>query len=182
MKYQPLLERDPDNQLTNQTTVKMNWFDAILVPVLVLSIIGLSFVPATATVTDVNSTTVTQQVNQQRLAHGLKPLVVDVQLQQAAVAKAEDMVRRGYFAHYYENETPWDYINRTGDTDWRVAGENLAKNYDSSVVMVQAWMNSQKHRENILRAEYAKTGVAVVKTTLANGEAVTVTVQLFTGA
>ena len=38
-------------------------------------------------------------LNQQRAAHGLKPLRVDLKLTRAAAAHTADMLRRGYFSH-----------------------------------------------------------------------------------
>lgn len=155
--------------------------DAGLVTVISLSIIALSFLPVQASTSSVTAESVVQQVNLERVKHGLAPLQANNQLNEAAYQKAQDMVKKGYFAHYYQNQTPWDYLAKANVNDWQFAGENLAKNYQNPMAMVEAWMNSQLHRENILKSDYQQTGVAVVNTVLPNGEQVSVTVQLFTG-
>ena len=129
----------------------------------------------------VDKNQVIQLTNYERVNNGLNPLAENPLLSQSARLKAQDMIERGYFAHYYEQTTPWEFLHKTGVNDWRFAGENLAKNYDSSTLMVQDWMNSQKHKENILSDSYDEIGVAVVQATTKNGQPVMVTVQLFTG-
>jgi uncharacterized protein YkwD len=40
-----------------------------------------------------------------------------------------------------------------------IVGENVAMGYDSSASVVEAWMNSPEHRENILDPEFRRTGI-----------------------
>ena len=44
-------------------------------------------------------------------------------------------------------------------------GENLASNYKSAKSVVDAWMLSEGHRDNILRSEYTRGAIAVFQTT-----------------
>ncbi|RJR15488.1 CAP domain-containing protein [Candidatus Microgenomates bacterium] len=119
-----------------------------------------------------------EYTNQQRSAEGAPPLSLNEQLSQAAAGKAADMFGKDYWAHNGpEGETPWDFINGAGYA-YIVAGENLAKNFNDSQSVVQAWMDSPSHRENLLRNQYADVGFAVVNGTL-NGEDTTLVVQMF---
>ncbi len=40
-----------------------------------------------------------------------------------------------------------------------IVGENIVMGYDSSASMVEAWMNSPGHKENILDPEFRRTGI-----------------------
>lgn len=137
---------------------------------------------AAGSVTDELASAVIREGNLVREANGLADLAVDGRLTQAAQAKANDMLRRGYFAHYYQDSNPWQYIDATGYTDWHRAGENLAKNYQTAPSMVAAWLASPTHRANLLSADYTSTGVATATGLSSDGQTVTVTVQLFTGS
>src|SRR3989338_7182361 len=105
-------------------------------------------------------------------------LELNPELSLAAEKKAEDMFARNYWAHNGPNgSTPWDFIKGAGYT-YIYAGENLAKDFQNSNDVVQAWMKSPSHRENILRKEYQDIGFAVVNGVL-NGEETTLVIQMF---
>lgn len=119
-----------------------------------------------------------EQINSQRVNHNLTPLQLNTQLNQAAQQKGQDMLRRGYWAHTSPSgEEPWDFIAKSGYS-YNVAGENLARNFHSTEMMISAWMSSPTHRENIIHSKYEDTGIAVVKGTI-NGKPTTIVVQLF---
>lgn len=100
-------------------------------------------------------------INNQRTSNGLSPLEIDDDLQNVARIKAQDMVDNNYFAH--ESPTygsPFDMIKNNQIT-YRTAGENIAGNSDNKKA-VEAWMNSESHKNNILNNSYNYTGIAVV--------------------
>jgi len=72
---------------------------------------------------------------------------------------------------------PWKWFSDVG-YNYSSAGENLAKNYPTAGATVQAWMNSQTHRENILKSEYVDVGFAVVDGQL-DGQNTTLVVALY---
>lgn len=116
--------------------------------------------------------------NQKRQQAGLTPLVLNTQLSQAASGKASDMFSNSYWAHFSpDGKSPWDFVVGSGYR-YSFAGENLAKDFNDSVSVVDAWMNSSSHRDNILKTEYKDIGFAVVNGTL-NGEETTLVVQMF---
>lgn len=116
--------------------------------------------------------------NQEREKHGLSSLSYNEDLSVAAAQKAQDMFEQNYWAHYGpDGTTPWSFILATG-YKYEYAGENLAKNFMFSDGVVQAWMDSPTHRDNILRAEYEEIGFAVANGVL-NGEETTLVVQMF---
>lgn len=127
---------------------------------------------------DVNSTKLLELTNQQRQKHSLQPLKLNDKLSNAAFKKAKDMFAKNYWAHYApDGKTPWDFILSSG-FQYEVAGENLAKNFLYSDGVVEAWMQSPSHKDNILRSDYTDIGFAIVNGRL-NGEDTTLVVQMF---
>jgi uncharacterized protein YkwD len=105
-------------------------------------------------------------LNRERADHGLAPLRRSPALELASQRHSDDMAIRNFFAH----ETP-DGIDpgaRMAAAGYPVAatttGENLAWGSgpeSTPVRIVQGWMKSPGHRENILRPVYAEVGVGV---------------------
>jgi hypothetical protein len=127
---------------------------------------------------DVNSTTLISLTNQERAAFGLNTLNTNAKLTAAAKAKAENMFEEQYWDHFGPNgETPWQFITAAG-YNYVYAGENLAKGFRTSEGVVEAWMASPKHRENILSKNYKDIGIAV-KTGVLLGKETTLVVQMF---
>ena len=106
------------------------------------------------------------------------PLKENALLDQAAQAKAEDMATKGYFAHVAPDGTvPWAWITQAG-YGYQSAGENLAVHFTDSKDVVNAWMASPSHRDNILRARYTYIGVGVADGVY-KGQPATFVVQYF---
>jgi hypothetical protein len=99
-------------------------------------------------------------------------------LNNAAKQQALAMVLHNYFAHISpEGVTPWFWFKSNGYS-YRYAGENLAIDFLGSSDVVNAWMNSLGHRQNILNDKYQEIGVAVVQGMI-DGQNTTVVVQMF---
>jgi hypothetical protein len=127
---------------------------------------------------DITPEKVIELTNQRRLEMGLGPLVISNKLSEAAQMKAGDMFSFDYWAHISPSgRDPWDFFRLVGYR-YLFAGENLARDFMDSTSVVEAWMNSPSHRENILNPKYNEIGVAVVNGTL-NGVETTLVVQLF---
>lgn len=121
---------------------------------------------------------VIELTNQQRLEQGLSPLSLNPTLSQAAQLKAGDMFAFNYWAHNSPSgRDPWSFFKEAGYS-YLYAGENLARDFMTSEAVVNAWLNSSSHKENILNGKYNETGLAVVDGTL-NGVETTLVVQLF---
>jgi uncharacterized protein YkwD len=108
-------------------------------------------------------------VNGERADHGLAPLAPNGRLGAAATAYAQDLVAGSYFSHTgRDGSGVLDRIQRSGylprDAGW-VLGENLAWGTGGLATpgaIMQAWMNSPGHRENILNPGFREVGVGVV--------------------
>jgi uncharacterized protein YkwD len=100
--------------------------------------------------------------NQQRAAHGLKPLSIDAKLTEAAASHSANMLQKGYFAHNGP-QGAWDvrigrFVKR------QVIGEILSEGsgeYATPAGMVKAWMNSPEHRRIILTPDLRLVGLGV---------------------
>jgi len=98
-------------------------------------------------------------VNVERANRGLKPLAHNWELSRVARFKSMDMRDRAYFSHQSPTYgSPFDMIRNFG-LSYTAAGENIAAGQQTAAAVVQAWMNSQGHRENILNASYTQIGV-----------------------
>jgi uncharacterized protein YkwD len=102
-------------------------------------------------------------INARRVALGLPTLAVSPTLTAAATWKARHMAAYGYMTH----DDPAPPVARTAGE--RIAacgypsgtwGENIAEGYTSAQAVVDGWLNSPGHRENIENPAYHATGVA----------------------
>lgn len=115
--------------------------------------------------------------NQKRTEAGLNSLRLEPTLSAAAAAKGQDMLANGYWAHVApDGTTPWTFFLHSG-YEYRYAGENLARDFDSPAQVVNAWLASPTHRDNMLSGKYQDIGIAVVQGDLA-GKPTTIVVQL----
>lgn len=116
--------------------------------------------------------------NVEREKNGLTALPENPLLQQAAQAKAADMLASDYWAHYSPSgKSPWVFITSAG-YKYVYAGENLARDFEDASDVVQAWMNSPSHRANLLDRNFKEIGVAVVEGKLGGRQGILV-VQMF---
>jgi uncharacterized protein YkwD len=126
----------------------------------------------------ITSQKVIDETNAQRAKIGLSSLTPNEQLTQAAYAKAQDMFKEQYWAHYSPSgKSPWDFMRQQNYT-YSVAGENLARDFIQPEDMMTAWMNSPTHKENIVNPRYNQIGIAVVNGVL-QGVETTLVVQMF---
>lgn len=127
---------------------------------------------------DITAVQVLAGTNAERAKEGLSPLQLNSVLAQAALAKGQDMFSNQYWAHTSPTgKEPWAFMQDAGYV-YSVAGENLARDFDTTPTMIQAWMNSPTHRANIVHPKYTEIGVAVINGSL-DGVDTTLVVQMF---
>ncbi|MDN4492669.1 CAP domain-containing protein [Ureibacillus aquaedulcis] len=108
-------------------------------------------------------TKVVELTNAERAKHGLAPLKSYGPLMKVAHAKSQDMSTNNYFSHTSPTYgSPFDQIKAAGIT-YRAAGENIAQGQRTPEEVVQAWMNSEGHRANILNGSFTHIGVGYVE-------------------
>lgn len=116
----------------------------------------------TASKTSLSVNGVLSETNRHRGLNDRKPLTLNSQLNAAAQLKLDDMFAKQYFAHESpDGKGPSDLAKQVGYA-YVTVGENLALgNFEGDSALVQGWMDSPGHRENILRESYTEIGIAV---------------------
>ncbi len=143
-----------------------------------LNFTGNTFPKVLGYAANISPSEVIRLTNQKRVENGLLPLSENSTLSSAALAKGNDMFAKGYWAHFAPDGTsPWSFFLSFG-YKYRYAGENLARDFSDSSSVVDAWMNSPSHRENILNANYKEMGIGVVNGNLAGADT-TIVIQFF---
>jgi uncharacterized YkwD family protein len=106
---------------------------------------------------------VVELTNQERAKQGLPALEVDAELSKVAKEKSRDMQANNYFSHDSPTYgSPFDMMKQFG-VEYSAAGENIAMGQPTPEEVVQAWMNSDGHRKNILSSNYTHIGVGYVE-------------------
>lgn len=106
---------------------------------------------------------VVELTNNERTNNGLAPLQIDEELSVVAREKSDDMSARNYFDHNSPTYgSPFDMMRSYG-ISYKAAGENIAKGQRTPEEVVNAWMNSPGHRENILNGNFTHIGVGFVE-------------------
>lgn len=101
-----------------------------------------------------------QAVNVARVQAGVQPLVLSPSLNQSASDKCTDMVTKNYWGHDApDGTTPWVSIKKY--SQYQSAAENLAYGFPTSQSVIDGWLKSPGHRENMLNPVYADEGFAV---------------------
>jgi uncharacterized protein YkwD len=99
---------------------------------------------------------VVRVMNSVRASHGVPPLRVGRTLTRAARSHSADMARRGYFDH-------GAFVRRLHAFGVRAnyLGENLASGSQplSAAAIVQLWIASPPHRQNLLDRGFRRVGV-----------------------
>jgi len=129
---------------------------------------------------ELNAQKILLLTNDIRKQYHLPSLKENALLDKAAWEKAQDMLKHKYFSHYSPTGvSPWYWIDASG-YNYHYAGENLAMNFLNSEEVVRAWLNSPKHRENLLNKHYEDMGLAIVNGDF-TGEGInrTLVVQMF---
>lgn len=99
-------------------------------------------------------------VNAERAKYGLSALSADSKVQAAAEIRAEEI--KSVFSHTRPNGTKFSTALTQVGATFRGAGENIASGQRTPEQVVNAWMNSEGHRANILNEKYKYLGVGCV--------------------
>lgn len=99
--------------------------------------------------------------NASRQEAGLPPLKISTDLEASADLKNSEMDALGYFDHFSPTGgSPWRFLDQA-NYDYEFAGENLGEGFTNVEELETAWMDSPKHRENILDSRFTDIGVSV---------------------
>lgn len=96
-------------------------------------------------------------VNIERAKVGLPSLTMSEDLNRAAQIRARETVQS--FSHTRPNGSSFSSVLKENGISYRGAGENIAWGQRTPEAVVNAWMNSEGHRANILNKNYTSIGV-----------------------
>lgn len=109
----------------------------------------------------VDANEIVQLHNRERQAIGLNPLSINTLLNKSAQAKADAMLASDCWSHYCpEGKSPWDFFDDAGYI-YIYAGENLAQGFYDNESVMQAWMNSPTHKENVIKDDFTEIGIGI---------------------
>lgn len=94
------------------------------------------------------------QVNEARAEIGLPELVWNAELAKAADIRAEEIEQ--IFSHVRPDGSEWWTVNEEV-----IYGENIARGYQNADSVMEAWMRSSEHKDNILYASFQTIGIAL---------------------
>ncbi|MCL2037536.1 CAP domain-containing protein [Candidatus Saccharibacteria bacterium] len=116
--------------------------------------------------------------NSVRVKDGLGALKISPELNRAAADKADDMLAKDYWSHTApDGREPWDFITHESYR-YILAGENLARGFNTSDGVIKAWLESPTHRANVLDKDYTEMGLAI-KTGQMDGKTTTLVVAMY---
>jgi len=116
--------------------------------------------------------------NLERNKLSLAPLIANVQLTTAAQKKAEHILAEQYFSHNSLDGEKFSTWVKEENYRYLVVGENLAMGFNSAEEVLNAWMNSPLHKENILNPRYRDIGIGIIRGQM-NGKETEIIVQYF---
>ncbi|MEK9644184.1 MAG: CAP domain-containing protein [Alphaproteobacteria bacterium] len=136
-----------------------------LAAALVLFLSAFAVAPAVAQQPDLGriQKRVLELVNQQRSLNGQRPLILDERLSRAAQVHAENMARRDFFDHQAPDGSQVSGRAVRAGYPWRLIGENLAAGHSSERGVVNGWMISPAHRDNMLGPDFRELGVGYAR-------------------
>ena len=97
--------------------------------------------------------------NKLRQSRGLPPFSVNWEIARVARYKTEDMKAHEYFSHDSPMYGSFFDMLKNFHVPYHSAGENIATGIDTPQAVVDAWMASPSHRQNILSKSFNQAGV-----------------------
>ncbi|WP_059351872.1 cell wall-binding repeat-containing protein [Bacillus coahuilensis] len=114
-----------------------------------------------ATIRDGYEKQILDITNAFRVAQGFQPLKDSEKATSSSRKHSEDMATQDYFSHTnLDGKSPFDRMREEG-ISYRSAGENIAQGQRTPSDVVEAWMRSSGHRNNILNGTYTYLGNGV---------------------
>jgi uncharacterized protein YkwD len=104
---------------------------------------------------------VLSHLNAERRAHGLAPFKLSAKLDKAAQGHACDNANRRSISHDSSDGGTLKTRLRNAGYKFRAAAENTGRGFGSGARAVEWWMNSPKHRYNILFDRVREVGIGI---------------------
>ncbi|WP_060680378.1 CAP domain-containing protein [Virgibacillus halodenitrificans] len=87
----------------------------------------------------------------------------DESVSQVALKHSKDMEVNKYFSHYSQNGNGLKERLAEKEVFYTAAGENIAAQYPDAPAAIEGWLNSEGHRQALLKEEYTHLGVGVYR-------------------
>jgi len=97
-------------------------------------------------------------INDARIENNLNPLSPNNRLMEFAKSRCEDMVARSYFSHYTPEGKRPKYYLPIGE----ILGRAKPSSFGTPERFLDAWLNSQSHKEVILNPNYKNIGIGII--------------------
>ena len=97
-------------------------------------------------------------LNRERTKAGLEPLKGNDTLNEVAKLRAKEITEK--FSHTRPDGSDCFTAINGFDLNYKMLGENIAYGYQNPTDVMDGWMNSPGHRENILKEDYDSVGIA----------------------
>lgn len=128
---------------------------------------------------DLNKKSIITRTNNARAQNGLPPLTENPLLDSIAEVRVRDMLEKQYLAHVSPTGQQASDIAQSIGYRYKVIAENIGSgDFYTNQKVVDGWMQSPGHRNNILSAEVQDIGVAVLKGNM-KGTETYLSVQIF---
>jgi len=106
--------------------------------------------------------------NQERAKYGLPALAYNSQLTQAAQGHADDMARNNYFTHDSQDGRTFSQRITAAGYTWNSDAENIAAGQATATIVVNDWINSSVHHQNMLKTDVCDIGIGYAYNTTAD--------------
>lgn len=94
--------------------------------------------------------TMLNAVNRERTARGLPRLCLSSKLKNAALGHSRDMAKKSFLSHAGSDGSSISKRVDDAGYDWTYVSENVAAGHTTVASVVASWMQSRRHRANIL--------------------------------
>lgn len=130
-----------------------------LLPALAVGVLGFAQGDVTP---PASALQVVELMNIERAKHGLAPVKASGELMRAAQVHAKNLSTDQFFDHAdAQGKSAGDRAKEAGYR-WTLIAENIAAGQNSPAEVMNTWMNSPKHRANILNGRVMEVGVGYV--------------------
>jgi hypothetical protein len=144
---------------------------------LISIMLGIFLLPQLAFLSTITPDTIINLTNKERSKYGLNTLTANQLLSQAAYNKADAIFKSGKFTHQINNRKFSSWIKDVG-YKYSYVGENLAVDFITAEGVIEAWLESETHKKNLLNNQFSEIGIAVVEGEF-QGQNTTLVVQIF---
>ena len=107
---------------------------------------------------DINQNNILTGLNKIRRSKNLKELVQDNALNEIAVSKVKTLCKAQILSHNVGSKNWKSWFPKNNKSQ----GENLARYYDNTDHLIQAWVKSPSHYQIIVESDFMMIGIGIV--------------------